>query len=278
MRLMIFRPGRAVSMGFGVAAVAAATLSAQAPRALPQAAPKAPQAMAKAAEADVSLPSARSILDRHLKAIGGREAVLSHSSSHATGTISVPAAGITGTLEVFAAAKPSRAMVKITLGGVGEVMEGFDGVNAWSMSPMTGAMVLQGKQLEDKKFDSEFYGELHETSRYLSIRTVEKTAFEGRPCYKVSLVRPTGVEDIEFYDAETGLKAGSINTRETPMGSITTTSVETDYRKFGNLLQATTLKQSAMGIQQVFTLSSVEFDKVEPKVFEPPPQIKALIK
>lgn len=278
MRLMVFRPGRAVSVGLGVAAVAAATLSAQPPRTLPEAAPKAPQTMAKAAEADVSLPTARSILDRHLKAIGGREAVLSHSSSHATGTISVPAAGISGTLEVFAAAKPSRAMVKITLGGVGEVLEGFDGVNAWSMSPMTGAMVLQGKQLEDKKFDSEFYGELHETSRYLSIKTLEKTAFEGRPCYKVSLVRPTGIEDIEFYDVETGLKAGSINTRETPMGSITTTSVETDYRKFGNLLQATTLKQSAMGIQQVFTLSSVEFDKVGPKVFEPPAQIKALIK
>ena len=278
MRLMVFRPGRAVSMGLGVAAVAAATLSAQAPQALPQAAPKAPPVVAKAAEADVSLPTARAILDRHLKAIGGREAILSHSSSHATGTISVPAAGIGGTLEVFAAARPSRAMVKITLGGVGEVMEGFDGTNAWSMSPMTGAMVLQGKQLEDKKFDSEFYGELHDTSRYLSMKTLEKTVFEGRPCYKVSLVRPTGVEDIEFYDVETGLKAGSINTRETPMGSITTTSVETDYRKFGNLLQATTLKQSAMGIQQVFTLSSVEFDKVEPKVFEPPAQIKALIK
>ena len=158
----------------------------------------------------------------------------------------MPSAGITGTLEVFAAAKPNRMLVKISLGGVGEVMEGFDGVNAWSMSPMTGAMVLQGKQLEDKKFDSEFYGELHEGSRYQSLKTLERTTFDGRPCYKVSLVRPGGSEDFEFYDVATGLKAGSINTRETQMGSITTTSIEADYRKFGNVLQATTLRQNAM--------------------------------
>jgi hypothetical protein len=221
------------------------------------------QALPKPAEADAALPSARAILDRHVQAIGGREAILSHTSSHATGTLSVPSAGITGTLEVFAAAKPNRMLVKISLGGVGEVMEGFDGVNAWSMSPMTGAMVLQGKQLEDKKFDSEFYGELHEGSRYQSLKTLEKTTFDGRPCYKVSLVRPGGSEDFEFYDVATGLKAGSINTRETQMGSITTTSIEADYRKFGNVLQATTLRQSAMG---------------NPAVFEPPAQIKALAK
>jgi hypothetical protein len=276
MRLNFFR-GRAVSVCAALAALSTLTLAAQAP-APATTAPKPPQALPKPAEADAALPSARAILDRHVQAIGGREAILSHTSSHATGTLSVPSAGITGTLEVFAAAKPNRMLVKIALGGVGEVMEGYDGVSAWSMSPMTGAMVLQGKQLEDKKFDSEFYGELHEGSRYQSLKTIEKTTFDGRACYKVSLVRPGGTEDFEFYDVATGLKAGSINTRETQMGSITTTSIEADYRKFGNVLQATTLRQSAMGIQQVFTLSVVEYDKVDPAVFEPPAQIKALAK
>ncbi len=277
MRLNFSGNGRAVSACAALTALTAVTLVAQAPAPAPTA-PRPPATLAKPAEAEAALPSARSILDRHLEAIGGREAVLSHTSSHATGTLSVPSAGITGTLEVFAAAKPNRMLVKIALGGVGEVMEGFDGVNAWSVSPMTGAMVLQGKQLEDKKFDSEYYGELHDSSRYDSMKTLEKTTFDGRPCYKVSLTRRGGGEDFEFYDAATGLKAGSINTRETQMGSITTTSVEADYRKFGNVLQATTLRQSAMGIQQVFTLSVVEYDKVDPSVFEPPAQIKALVK
>jgi hypothetical protein len=108
--------------------------------------------------------------------------------------------------------------------------------------------------------------------------TVEKTTFEGRPCYKVSLVRKVGGEDFEFYDAETGLKAGATGTRETPMGPMTVTQVQSDYKKFGGLLVPTTLKQTAMGADQVMKITSIEFDNVAPSIFEPPAQIKALIK
>ena len=96
--------------------------------------------------------------------------------------------------------------------------------------------------------------------------------------YKLRLVRKGGGEDIEFYDVETGLKAGSTNTRETPMGTITATTIETDYKKFGNMLVPTTIKQSGMGVEQVMTITAVDFDAVDAKVFDPPAQIKALIK
>jgi hypothetical protein len=109
--------------------------------------------------------------------------------------------------------------------------------------------------------------------------TVEKTDFEGRPCYKVRLVRRgSSSEEFEFYDVETGLKAGGISTRESPMGPITSTSVESNYRKFGPLLQPTTIKATAMGLQQVITIANVEYDNVDPAVFEPPATIKALVK
>ena len=236
-------------------------------------APKAPAAEASKAP----LPSARTILDRHIAAIGGKEAVLSHSSTKATGTFSVASAGMSGSLEVIAA-KPDKSMVKINIPGVGEILEGFDGKNGWTLSPMTGPMLLDGKQLEEKRYDADFFSELHDDSRYASITTVERTDFEGRPCYKVKLVRKNGGEDFEFYDVETGLKAGRIATRETPMGTITGTSVETDYKKFGNLLLPSTVKNTMMGMQQLITIASVEYDTVPPAAFEPPAEIKALIK
>ncbi len=114
--------------------------------------------------------------------------------------------------------------------------------------------------------------------RYLSMKTVEKTTFEGRPCYKVSLVKKNGSEDFDFYDVETGLKAGMIATRESQMGPMAVTQVTSDYKKFGGLLVPTTMKQSAMGVDQVLKLTTIEFDKVDPSVFEPPAQIKALLK
>lgn len=280
-RLGVALPSNRLVSGLTIAGIISVTASAAAAQST-QTAPPAKPPVEKTQEAATKapaekLPAAAEIIDRHIKAIGGKEAVMSHSSSRASGTFGVPAAGISGSVEVFAA-KPNRMLMKISLPGVGEVLEGFDGTHAWSVSPMTGPTVHQGKQLEERRFDSEYYGELKAPERYESMTTLEKTTLEGRPVYKVRLVRKGGGEDTEFYDVETGLKAGSVNTRETPMGTITATTIESDYKKFGNLLIPTTIKQSGMGVEQVMTINAIEFDTVDAKVFDPPAQIKALIK
>lgn len=262
----------------GLLGMAVANLSAQFPPPArpPKVGPQPPAAKSQEAR-PAQLPAARAILDKHLAAIGGRQAVLSHKSTHATGTLSMPAAGVTGAVDVYGA-QPNRTLLKVMLGGVGEVLEGFDGTHGWSISPMTGPMLLEGKQLEEKRFDSEFHSELRTQDRYVSLTTLEQVDFEGRSCYKVRLVRKTGGEDIEFYDVATGLKAGSITTRETQMGTVTGTTVETDYKKFGNLLQPTTVRSQVGGLQQVITISSVDYDSVPASTFDLPPGIKALLK
>jgi hypothetical protein len=264
MRYFLMRPGRALPV---LVLCAAATLGAQAP------APSRPAASPAAKK----LPPARQVLDRHLAAIGGRAAVLSHSSMRAAGSVQVASAGLTGDLEMFAA-KPNKRVLKFVLPGIGEIQEGFDGTIGWSISALTGPSLTQGKALEERRHDSDFYGELRPDDRYQSLTTVELTTFDGRPCYKVSLVRKGGGEDFEFYDVATGLRAGQSASRETPMGTVPVTNVESDYRKFGNLLLATTIKQTAMGVETVMTVTSVEFDKVPESAFEPPAAIKALQK
>src|SRR3954469_13240941 len=291
---LYFRCGHAASRWFFVAAFATLvtagssqaaptaqpaappTQAPSAPKPSPAGAKPSPAAKEKVAER-ADLPSARSVIDRYLNAIGGRAAILAHTSSHGTGTVTMSGAEITGALDMYGA-KPDKSLHKIDLGGIGVLYEGFDGVHGWSVSPITGPMLTQGKELEEKKFDGDFYGDLHEEGRYASMKTVEKTTFEGRPCYKVSLVRKEGGEDVEFYDVETGLRAGATLTRESQMGPITITQVYSDYKKFGDLLVATTMKQTAMGVEQLLKITSIEFDTVAPSIFEPPAPIKALIK
>lgn len=284
MRILIFRRGHALPRGIAVAGLVGMVFggpavlqaeSRQAP-APSRPAPGAPRAKAPAPAA-AALPSARSIIDRHITAMGGRKAILSHTSSHATGTISISGNGMTGVLDIYGAA-PNKSLVKINLGGIGEMYEGFDGIHGWSVDPITGPSLKQGKELEEKKFDADFYIDLREEGRYATMKTVEKTTFDGRPCYKVSLVKKDGSEDFDFYDVETGLKAGASATRESPMGPVALTQVTTDYKKFAGLLVPTTLKQTAMGVEQVLKLTAIEFDNVPPTTFEPPTQIKALLK
>ena len=126
----------------------------------------------------------------------------------------------------------------MTLPGIGDIEEGFDGTVGWSISPLTGPTVLDGRQLEQRKFDADFFEDLKSKERYVSMTTVEKTTFEGRPVYKIQLVKKGGGEDIEFYDTETGLKAGAITTRDSPMGPMQGTTAWSDYKKFGSLTPA----------------------------------------
>lgn len=235
------------------------------------------QAPAKPAPA-AELPDGREIINRHIKAIGGRDAILRHKSLHATGTLSVPTSGIKGPIQLFGATNPDRMVVKTTVPGIGDILEGFDGSHAWSVSSITGPTLKVGKELSQTKLDADFYSELRDPKKYPTVKTVEKTTFDGRPCYRVAVTRVDGSEDFDFYDVATGLRAGSINTRETQMGTLTTTSTEGDYKKFGDLLHATKVTQKVMGIEQIITLESVEYDKVDPSAFDPPPAIKALIK
>ena len=76
----------------------------------------------------------------------------------------------------------------------------------------------------------------------------------------------------------TGLKAGAIASRDTQMGTITATETRGGYKKFGDLLQATVIKQSAMGIEQVLTITTYEYDAVPAGAFDPPVAVKSLIK
>ena len=235
--------------------------------------PAAPKAEKPAA----TLPPAQEIIDRHVKAAGGREAFKAIDSTHVRGSIAIPANGMSGSFEAFAA-RPNKTFMKMTLGGIGDTTEGFDGTVAWAMSPMTGPMIVTGEELEQKKFDADFDAMLNVGSRYESMKTIEQTTFEGRPVYKLELTRKGGGVDTEYYDVETGLKSGSVLERKNPMGTVTMTTALSDYKKFGAIMQPTTLTQSLMGAKIVMTVTSVEVNDVDPSVFDLPAEIKAIVK
>src|SRR5687767_5963890 len=82
------------------------------------------QAPAKT-ETTSELPAAREIINRHVKAVGGREAILARKSMHAVGTLSIPAQNLDGPMEVFQAASPNRTHMKFSVSGIGDFADGF---------------------------------------------------------------------------------------------------------------------------------------------------------
>lgn len=229
------------------------------------------------AASTAALPEAKTIIDRHVEAIGGREALKARKSTKVTAKLNVPANGMTADIEIFSM-RPNKQLTRMNFAGIGEMQEGFDGTHGWSINPMSGPRLLTGDELTQRSLDADFDADVDIAAKYTAIKTLEKTTFDGRDCYKVSLTRKDGVEDIDFYDVQTGLKAGSINTRKNEMGAIQMTTTLKDYKKFGPILQPSVLKQNAMGTEMTTTITAVEFDGVDPSVFDLPAQIKALIK
>lgn len=220
-------------------------------------------------------PEARAIIERHVKALGPDDP--SVTSMRATGTLSMPAQGISGTVEIVAA-RPNRTLLKAQIPGIGSLESGFDGERGWSVDPIMGPALLDGTALEQAKFDAAFDGPFHDLSRFTALALAGTETFDGREVHRVNAVNARGDASTEYFDVATGLHAGSVTTRETPMGAIEVTSIIRDYRPEGPALQAHQLVQQMMGVEQVITIEKFEYNVATADTFAMPPAVKALIK
>ncbi|MGV3772123.1 MAG: hypothetical protein ACO1QB_04420 [Verrucomicrobiales bacterium] len=236
---------------------------------------KKPEQASQAEKKQEKLPSARSIIDRSIEKMGGKENFKKHTSQHAKGKFSIPAQEVNGNIEIFASA-PNKLLMKIVLPGIGNINTGYNGKIGWQLNPITGPMLLEGKTLEQVASQADFYSMLHESSKYTTMETVGKETFEGKECYKVKLIEKSGLETMEFYSQETGLLVGSISKQESPFGAATVVSTIDDYKNVGDFLLPSKVTQKLSGLSQVITMDEVEFDKVEQSVFEVPKEIQTL--
>jgi zinc protease len=233
------------------------------------------QTAAPATASQALLPPADEILRKYRTAIGGEEAIRSHTVRAVSGTFEIPAQGMRGELVVLAAA-PDRMRLTITLPGLGEMQRGFDGKVGWSVDPAIGPRLLDGRELDELKHSADFYDDLHDASKYSSVTVVGKTMFEGQECYEVKLVRDSGFEYTEFFSVSTGLLAGVKMNASSQLGSVPVTTAVSEYKAFGGVLAPTITRQRMMGLESVTTITSVSYDAIDPKTFELPPAIAAL--
>ena len=251
-----------------LAAALAATPGAQA---------QAPATAASAAPKPAALPSVAEVLKRYRAAIGGDAALKKHTSRTETGSFEISGQGMKGDLKLVAQA-PDKMHQWITLPGLGSLEQGYDGHVGWSVDPAVGPRLLEGRELDQLKYAADFYQDLHDPAGFSSMTVVARGSFEGEDCYEVKLVRKTGFELTEFFSTKTGLIVGVKMNATMQMGSVPVTTTLGEYKVFGGVLTATVSHQKMMGLESVMMINSVSFDPVDPKTFDLPPQIAALVR
>jgi hypothetical protein len=224
-----------------------------------------------------SLPTPQALAARHDSIIGGRAVLEQHNSLRLSGSFSIPAMGMDAPIEILKR-RPSQYLMRVQLGPMGEMLSGYDGKVAWSIPPGSGPVILDGELATQAKDQADFFGDLHDYTRFASVETLEPTEFEGRRVYPVRMVRASGDTLVEFFDMGTGLSAGSRTAVRTPTGRFETTSVVGEYKEFGGLIVATRIEQRNPNFLLIIRIEKVEFDTLDEAALAPPESVRALIK
>lgn len=227
-----------------------------------------------------SQPTAREVLARSIEAMGGKEALDAIESIHFSGTFSMPAQGLSGSVEAWEA-PPDRMLVRAELGGLGTIETGQAGGIGWSIDPMQGPRLLSRKELDQARVGQTLLRTSDPMDRYAEAEVDGRETFEGHDTWRLRLVMKDGAQSTGWYDVETGRQVGFAMTQVTMMGEIPVTIVMEDYRAFGPLSLPTRtvnrMTAMGMGVEQVLTIDTVEIDPESLPDFEPPPSIQALL-
>jgi hypothetical protein len=222
-------------------------------------------------------PKADEIFARHVAAIGGEAAIMQLSSIKTVGTMQMVSMGITANVEAISAA-PNLSSMKMTIPGMGQISNGYDGTVAWELNPMQGPRVKTETERIAAAEQSDFYGSmLFSKNRYQSYETVGAADFGGEKAWKVKTVLKSGHVVNEFFSVATGLKIGSQSTQENAKGTVDVVIVESDYKQFGPIRLATKSETLAGASKMLVTISSVDLTNVPESAFALPESIRALV-
>lgn len=221
------------------------------------------------------LPPARQIVDAYVQAIGGADAISRATHRHVKGEMSMPAMGMTMTMEMWQS-RPNKMLMVMEIAGMGEVRQGYDGTTAWSSMPMQGPRIVEGAELEQTIRQADFDSNLRFDHLFPTMETVERTTMNGRSCYRVRMVAENGDESFGCFDTETKLLLGMTSRTESEAGTIATDVSFEEYRDFGGVKMPVRTRMSVMGQEMVMIIREMDTSVVPDSVYALPAEVQAL--
>lgn len=206
------------------------------------------------------------IIDKHLTALGGREALGKLTSRKITGdiTISTPNGDIKGSIEVCAKApNKQRTYMKLDLSSFGAtemtVDQRFDGNAGYVVNSMEGTREVTGNQLENMRNARFPTPLLNYKDAGIKVELGAKEKIGGRDVHVLVITPKAGSASRQFIDAENFNLVKMIMKAEVPqLGEIEQTTEFSDYRDVDGMKIPHRLKVSNQAQTFVVTISKIE--------------------
>lgn len=221
------------------------------------------------------LPDAKTIIEKHLAALGPVEKMKEAKSmvTEATMTMEGPFGEMKASIKTKQ--KDGKAVIIIDMDQFGEMKQGTDGKVFWATNAMTGPQIMNK---EDLGASAEEMSEVFPVLKWLeSLENIEVAGsqkVDGKDCYHLRFKEGASTTQ-RFFDKETLMVLKTVGSN--PMAGEVETFTS-DYRKVGDFMvahkQVTVMSQGEMSMK----IEKVEFNpKLSDADFELPSDVKALL-
>lgn len=226
------------------------------------------------ADAKAELPSAESLFQKHIEAIGGKEKIFEIKSRRMTGSLKLFLAGEdtprqTMILRIMGKA-PDLFMQEVVVPGQATTVQVFDGKAAWVVDQNGEASALEGEALDRMMMNSQFYAEADYEKRFKSMETVEQQEVEGDTIAIVKVEYHSGRSEAYLFNETSGLLVGVIGARSIQGQTVQFRRSYEDYKDFGSGVMNPSVVREVIGNQMYeLTFSKVETGVDFPEVKRP---------
>ena len=208
-----------------------------------------PLAMCGAALAQ-DAPSVDDLIAKNVAARGGAEKLKAIQSLKVTGTMTAPN-GMQLPLTITIK-RPGMMRMEMNLQGAA-IVTAFDGVNAWSINPMTGSNEPRLSSEDESKnvannAETFLDGPLFDyKTRGTKIEYAGKEDVNGSPAYKLKVTTKQGMAMNVYLDAKSYLEVRSIGKVNQMGQEMEVDTYPADYRPEGGVLMAHTMDSKMNG-------------------------------
>jgi hypothetical protein len=219
--------------------------------------------------------TADEILEKNLKAMGGKEKIKSLQSMRITGTMKM------GPMEApftITKSRPSNSRLDFTIQGMTGT-QAFDGTTGWALIPFGGnkdPQKMTEEQLKDVRTEADFDGPTFDyKAKGNKVEYVGKEDVEGTPAYKLHVTTKDGKESNDYFDAETYLLIRSDGMRNVQGQDLEVVTIFGDYKTVDGLTIAHSMENKVKGKEsmggQALNISKIEMNpKVDKSIFAMP--------
>ena len=216
------------------------------------------------------------LIESHIAALGGLEAIRAIESMQVTGEIEMPSVGMTMPITITSK-RPSMVHVRVEVSAMNaEVINAYDGETAWEINPMGGGtQKMTGDQARNIKEQADMDGFLidYEAKGY-AVHYVGEEEVNGSNTKKLRVIRPDSSEIIVFLDAESFLQVKTETEGTNPMTGVKAKMVTfmMDYRDVDGIMIPFEMKVLMDGqVFQIITMKEVQTNvEVDETIFAYP--------